>query len=66
MHSLLISGIVPDIWKKALIVPVPKLNNHATFKDLKPFSILPAASKILQECVRTQILDNISQKSIRF
>lgn len=37
-----------QIWKKALIRPLPKVTNPKEFKDMRLISILPALSKI--EC----------------
>ena len=35
-------GVVPDLWKRALITPIPKKTNP-TINDLRPISILPAS-----------------------
>ena len=41
----------PSLWKLAEVIPVPKLINPETYKDLRPISILAALSKILEKII---------------
>lgn len=45
----------PDIWKMAKVVPLPKKNNPVELKDLRPISILPCLSKIMEKVVCQQL-----------
>ncbi|CAG4980526.1 unnamed protein product [Colias eurytheme] len=45
----------PSTWRKALIKPLPKTNNPNCLKDLRPISILPCLSKILEKVVCEQV-----------
>lgn len=45
----------PSLWKKAIIKPIPKNSNPKEYKDLRPISILSAASKILEKHIFNQI-----------
>ena len=54
-------GVVPDLWKRALITPIPKKTNP-TINDLRPISILPASSKILEKLVKNQIVEYQKRK----
>ncbi len=49
------TGVFPDIWKLAYIVPIPKVSNPKNFSDLRPISILPAPSKLIEKCVHDQL-----------
>ena len=44
-------NIVPDIWKKANVIPVHKKNNESILNNYRPISILPAVSKILERII---------------
>jgi hypothetical protein len=43
-------GIVPDIFKEAFVVPVPKTKNPSC-DDFRPISMLPVLSKLLEKIV---------------
>lgn len=45
----------PRIWKSAVVKPIPKKSNVQELKDLRPISILPCLSKILEKLVCSQI-----------
>lgn len=49
------TSVFPDAWKVALVTPLPKTNNVTSFKDLRPISILPCLSKILERVVYMQL-----------
>ena len=44
------SGKVPDVWKEANIIPIPK-GNPANVTNLRPISLLPIVAKILEKLV---------------
>ena len=47
-NSSLLEGIIPDTWKSANVIPVPKVNPPNTIiieKDVRPISHTPIASK---------------------
>ena len=45
-NSSLREGIIPDTWKSANVIPVPKVNiPKAIEKDVRPISLTPIASK---------------------
>ena len=54
---------MPSIWKQATVVPVPKSNPPTSInKDLRPISLTPTVSKILESFVGQWILDDIAHK----
>jgi len=56
-------GIVPCAWKCANVVPVPKVNPPTSIEnDLRPISLTPTISKIIESFVGNWILDEIGDK----
>jgi hypothetical protein len=48
-------GVFPDLWKKAHIIPLPKVRNPAQPKDYRPVSILSVVAKVFEKIVHKQI-----------
>ena len=57
-------GYFPSCWKTSLIRPLPKVNNPANYGDLRPVSVLPALSKVLEKIVYGQLYTYVVQNSI--
>ena len=49
-------GLFPDCWKNAIVKPIPKVTNPTQFKELRPISILPTFSKILEKVLKMQLV----------
>ncbi|KAG6454220.1 hypothetical protein O3G_MSEX008573 [Manduca sexta] len=45
----------PTCWKRALVRPIPKKSSIDSLKDLRPVSILPVLSKVLEKIVLDQV-----------
>lgn len=58
------SGTFPDAWKTSIVRPIPKTNNPAGYKDLRPISILPFLSKIVEKAVCMQVTNFLEQNNI--
>lgn len=54
----------PDLWKCAIVRPLPKISNPSTFKDLRPVSILPCLSKVLERVVYNQMLEYLEANNM--
>jgi hypothetical protein len=48
-------SIFPSQWKRALVIPLPKTNNPTSMNNLRPISILPTFSKILEKVINNQL-----------
>lgn len=57
-------GYFPASWKVALVCPLPKIANPKTYSDLRPISLLPFLSKVLERIVYQQVYDFLNQNSI--
>ena len=50
-ETALKSGIYPDKWKKANVVPVHKKESKNILKNYRPISLLPVCGKIFDKCI---------------
>lgn len=57
-------SIFPTGWKEGRVVPVPKIDSPQDLKDLRPITILPTLSKILERIIETQLRDHIAVNDI--
>lgn len=57
-------SVFPDCWRVALVTPMPKTTNPSNYNDLRPISILPAISKILERFVACQLREHLETFSI--
>lgn len=49
------SSVFPSQWKRANVIPVPKIKNPLSCSDIRPVSILPFLSKVLEKVVHNQM-----------
>lgn len=54
----------PDVWKTAIVRPIPKNNTPNELKDLRPISILPCMSKIMEKVVCQQMTSYLENNKI--
>lgn len=58
------TNLFPDMWQHALVKPIPKKSNPSEPKDLRPISILPNTSKILEKIACDQLKHFLEVKNI--
>lgn len=58
------SSTFPSMWRDAVVRPIPKIPSPLEFKDLRPISILPCASKILEKVICRQLVDYLERNDI--
>lgn len=56
------NSVFPTLWKKALVIPLPKKNDPSVFDHVRPISILPTLSKVVEKVLQLQ-LQQFLQKS---
>lgn len=56
--------VFPEAWKLARVKPLPKSTAVDTYKDLRPISVLPALSKIIERVVCTQLTKHLESENI--
>lgn len=64
MNLSMHSGRVPQAWKIATVVPIPKTPNPKQVTDLRPILILPIPGKILEKFVHQNLMEFINQNQI--
>jgi exonuclease III len=64
INSCITSNIFPSCWKKALVTPLPKVADPKCFSDLRPISILPTLSKIMEKVMEIQIKEYLNNYNI--
>jgi hypothetical protein len=64
MNASLEKGDFPLSWKKSIIIPLPKKQNPSNLNELRPISVLPAMSKILEKLVIQQVTEFINTENL--
>ena len=64
INQSLKKGIFPSRWKMSIVKPLPKVTKPKTLQELRPISILPAMSKILDKVAVRQMVAYVDQKEI--
>nr|CAI5860341.1 unnamed protein product [Callosobruchus analis] len=64
VNCCLESGYFPEQWRKARVIPLPKTANPTSYDQLRPVSLLPVLSKILERVAYDQILAYLNSNSL--
>lgn len=56
MNVSIYTGKVPHLWKKATVIPIPKIKNPSNVADLRPISLLPLPGKTLEKFVHKDLI----------
>lgn len=58
------TGQYPDQWRKALVIPLPKVPNPVLLNQFRPISILPFLSKVIESVVHKQVSEYLVRSSL--
>ena len=58
------SGIFPTEWKCATIIPLKKVNNTNLVNELRPISLLPLPSKILEKIIHNRMIEHLESNDL--
>lgn len=64
INSCIMGNCFPVQWKHALITPLPKVKEPTELQHLRPISILPILSKILEKILHSQITQFVQAERI--
>ena len=64
MNKSLFNGYFPMGWRKATVVPIPKVNIPEEIGDLRPIALTPLPGKMLERFVHTQLLRHLNRNNI--
>ena len=62
INCALRSNIFPDAYKRAEIIPIPKVNPPRSLSDLRPISKTPIGGKIIEKVLVTELEKDIKGK----
>ena len=54
-ETALRTGIYPNLWKKANVIPIHKKDSNNLLKNYRPISLLPICGKIFEKCIDNTI-----------
>ncbi|XP_054286102.1 uncharacterized protein LOC129002380 [Macrosteles quadrilineatus] len=64
LNVSLATGVFPDNWKEAILIPLAKVGAPSSLADLRPISVLPALSKVLETIVVSQLVEFLELETI--
>ena len=64
INCSLTSGVAPNDFKKARVIPVYKSSAYDNFDNYRPISVLPAISKILEKCIHSQLIEHLEKNNL--
>nr|CAD2204114.1 unnamed protein product [Meloidogyne enterolobii] len=62
-NFILMSGSVPEIWKTALVCPIPKKTSRYP-KDYRPISLLSPVSKVFEQIIYRYLINHCNNNNI--
>lgn len=64
LNFSLSKGSFPSSWRKAHVLPLPKVPNPSSFSQFRPISILPILSKVLEGLVQRQLTIYLNKNNL--
>lgn len=64
INTCLKIGYFPKFYRKAAVIPIPKVNDPKELNDLRKISFLPVLSKILKKIAKEQILEHFERHTL--
>nr|CAI5829044.1 unnamed protein product [Callosobruchus analis] len=64
MNFCLANSVYPEMWRKGLVIPLPKTKNPSSFENLRLITILPTLSKILEKIIESQLKKHLVKNNI--
>ena len=63
-ESSLSSAQIPDDWKNARVVPIPKKGSRAVAGNYRPVSLTSTVCKLLERIMRSKLMDHLIENKI--
>ena len=64
LNLSLTTNVIPQAWKVAKVVPLPKDGNLDSVNNWRPISLLPLPGKLLEKSVHTQLIEHLTLQNI--
>ena len=65
-NQSLLTGVIPDDLKIALVTPMYKANSKEEFSNYRPISVLPCISRILEKIMYKRVLKYLDKDNMCF
>ena len=65
-NQSLLTGVIPDDLKIALVTPMYKANSKEEFSNYRPISVLPCISRILEKIMYKRVLKYLEKDNMFF
>ena len=52
-------SVFPKQWKEGRVTPIPKIDSPKEIKDLRPITVLPALSKVIERMIEGQLRNHL-------
>ena len=59
-NKSLSSGVLPELWKEALVIPIHKKGDKELVENYRPISLLCILSKVLERCIFNRLIKHLS------
>ena len=60
----MITGVVPEQWRRAIIVPIPKKKLNTTANDYRPISITSAVCRLLERVIKDALVQHMVNNNL--
>ena len=64
LQNSLITGVVPEYWKYAIVKPVFKKGNRSSLDNYRPVSLTCSSSKIAEKVIMRQMIDYLESNNL--
>ena len=64
MNLSLKTGVFPDLWKEAKVIPLHKGGDDLSTNNFRPITILPVVSKIIEKAVHKHLYGHLSDNNL--
>ena len=64
INLVIATSVYPSAWKKATVKPLPKGGDPSDVNNLRPISILPLPTKLMEKVIHKQLVGHLNQENI--
>lgn len=64
INCCLTQNIFPTKWKQAYVIPIAKIKQPTEYNHLRPISLLPTLSKVLEKIINEQLRNHLTKFDI--
>ena len=61
INTMLVTGEYPDMWKRAEVIPLPKITSPHMYKQYRPISLLFHLGKLAERVIISKMADTLTR-----